>query len=221
MRERSTETEDGTMSSPELRIEERAAMLALMAAAREIANPELREASGFVLVGAPRRRLNELRYVVSRKEGNAYVHELTDQGWAWCTAELSRERPARVGSAGGALYAVLVGLRRYLQRVDLRLADVFRDDGPTIPEDNLEIRIRAAYHTLAARPGSLVSLTDLRQLLGEAAKVDVDAALTRMNRISEVTIVPEANRKSLSKEDRDAAVRIGGEAKHLLSIGAP
>jgi hypothetical protein len=164
--------------------------------------------------------LNELKLVASRKQKGAFAHELTDDGWAWCAKELSRDRPPNSGSAGGALYAILAGLRRYLERADLKLSDIFGSDPKSLPQPNVEIesRIRMAYMSLAKERGEWVSLTKLRPLLGGASKAEVDTALQRMNRNPRVNLVPDSNQKTLTNEDRESAVRIGGEFKHLISM---
>lgn len=87
-------------------------------------------------------------------------------------------------------------------------------------ETDLVARIRAAYADLAREPGAWVSLTKLRPLLGDAPRADVDEALRQMNRMPDVNIVPESNQKALTPQDRDAAVNIGDQDKHLLWIGA-
>ena len=47
----------------------------------------------------------------------------------------------------------------------------------------------------------------------------VDEALRRMNRSSEgVTVAPEEDQKTLTRAEREAAVRIGVQYKHLLRI---
>ncbi|MER6824491.1 hypothetical protein ABT352_00680 [Streptosporangium sp. NPDC000563] len=86
---------------------------------------------------------------------------------------------------------------------------------------DVEQRIRAAYRKLATEPGAWVSLTRLRPLLGEVPRATVDETLIRMNRMSnDVNIIPEANQKTLSQKDRDAAVTMGEQEKHLLKIEA-
>ena len=83
---------------------------------------------------------------------------------------------------------------------------------------DIEARIRAAYIELAREPGTWVSLTKIRPLLGDATRAEVDDVLTLMNRMPGVNIVPESNQKTLTQQDRDAAVTIGDQAKHFLSI---
>jgi hypothetical protein len=222
------------MSVDDLGIKERAVLLALMAEAREVSNPELDELAGLRLDGASRRKLNQRRLVDSRRQGRSYAHLLTDDGWAWCAKELTAGRPARAGTAGGALYAVLAGLHRYLERSDRKLADVFRREAATAVSGHsgtpgapgpsatpeLERRVRAAYRSLAREPRGWVSLAQLRPLLGDIAREDLDATLRRMSLTARATLVPRSNQKVLSDREREAAVRIGGEDNHLLSIDA-
>jgi hypothetical protein len=207
-----------------LSLPETTILLILMAEAQEISNPELKERYGLTLDGKSRLKLNDLKFVDSRKVGRGFVHSLTDQGWVRCAAELSvTSPPARSGSAGAALYALLAGLGRYIERSNLSLAEVFGEVGGSprqsdAPQLDLESRIRKAYRESAREPGGWVSLTELRSLLGGVAKADVDAALRQMNQLPDVNIVPESNQKTLTQADRDAAVRLGGQEKHLISI---
>lgn len=215
------------MPADNLGIKERAALLALMAQAREVSNVELERIAGFRLHGRELRKLRALQLVESHRtaRNRPLVHLLTDEGWAWCAAELAAaERPPRSGSAAGALYAVLAGVHRYLERSDLKPADVFRrvGDSPPAPEPSpapdLQDRIRLAYGKLAGSPGDLVSLTQLRPLLADTPRGPVDAALRQMSRARRANLVPQANQKTLSLADRDAAVRIGNEDCHLISV---
>ncbi|MBL7498542.1 hypothetical protein I6A84_29600 [Frankia sp. CNm7] len=101
-------------------------LLALMAAGAAVSNPELVARYRLSLDGADRRRLGELGLVTSRRAGRSYVHELTDAGWARCRRELSAPVPEeRVVIPVGAVYALLAGLGRHLDRAGLGLADVF------------------------------------------------------------------------------------------------
>ena len=209
-----------------LGIKERAALLALMAEAAEVSNTDLKARLGFPLDGAERRRVNGLKLVASRRDGNSpYSHELTERGWAWCAKELSSETPPRSGSAGGALYAVLAGLNRYMKRADLQLSDIFGPETegpePQPPAIPIEASIRTAYKSLVKDPTDWVSLTKLRQRLGDFSKSEIDAALKQMSRSHQIHLVPDSNQKTLTNEDREAAVHIGGEYKHLISIGEP
>jgi hypothetical protein len=63
-----------------------------------------------------------------------------------------------------------------------------------------------------------VPLVRLRTLLADLPREDVDAALTRMNLLPDVFVDPQSNQKTLSPEERAAAVRIGDQDKHQISI---
>jgi hypothetical protein len=200
----------------ELGIKQRAALLTLMAEAREVSNNELAELTGFRVTGDVRRVLNELGLVTSVRAGitKPYQHELTDAGWAWCASELTARTPPRAQSAGGALYAVLGSLARFLERSGLRLHEVFEAG-----ELAIDGRVRAAYAKLAPEPRAWVGLATLRDALNGESRAEVDQALHRLNRAADVNLIPESNQKVLTEEDRDAAVRIGGEDRHLIAIG--
>ncbi|WP_410578464.1 hypothetical protein [Amycolatopsis sp. lyj-108] len=202
-----------------------AAMLVLMVIAREMSNPELDEMVGFTLDGKERRQLNDLDLVSSDRSkvlrGRPFVHELTEYGWAWCEEELSTEGvPSPRTSLGSALYVLLGGLGRHLRRERLRLADLFMPEVQLTAEE-IETRIRIAYRKLSQAPRDWVGLVDLRPMLGEASTVDVDAVLKELSRSGQVRLVPESNRKALTAAAHAAAVRIGGEDNHLLSIEEP
>lgn len=203
------------MPDDKLGIRQRAVLIALMSAGRKMSNTELKKLWKLDLTGEDRRGLNERRLVDTRTDERPYVHELTEKGWKWCLDEMSEPMPDKAGSGGGGMYALLAGVSRYLTRADLTLADMFAQAG--LPAD-LEVRIRAAYRELAGKPGDWVSLTDLRPRLGGAPRAKVDDVLRRMDGTPEVNVVPEANQKTLTAQDRAAAVRIGGEDNHLLSI---
>jgi len=201
-----------------------AAMLALMVLAREVSNPDLETVVGFRLYGKERTKLNDRGMVASRKQGSTFHHELTDRGWAWCTEELGAgDPPPPRSSLAAALYVVLGGIGGYLQRENLSLADIFTPEAAEEVEltaEEVESRIRTAYRKLARAPRDWVGLVDLRPLLGDASAAHVNAVLKELSRTKQAHLVPESNRKTLTAADHDAAIRIGGEDNHLLSIEA-
>jgi hypothetical protein len=84
----------------------------------------------------------------------------------------------------------------------------------------IENRIRAAYSKLARSSRGWVGLVDLRPMLGDVSTQDVDAVLKELSRTGQAHLVPESNRKVLNAADHEAAIRIGGEENHLISIEA-
>jgi hypothetical protein len=206
-RERQTHVADDQLTA-----QERLALLALMAAAREVDNTELQDIAGVKLDGAPRRRLNELKLVESRRVGRSFRHTLSDRGWRRCQDELGAPRPPRSGSYGGVLFAVLDGLRRYGAQAGPRLAEVFTPD--------VERMVRAAYRELADSPAAPVRLSALRERLTDVQDKLVDAELTRMAELPGVHLREEANQQLLTDDDRAAALRLGGLDRHNLQIEA-
>ncbi|GAA1308018.1 hypothetical protein Psi02_65930 [Planotetraspora silvatica] len=209
------------MSDTNLSLPEVAALVVLMVEAGEIANPDLAERYGLTLDGKRRLRLNELKLVDSWKQGRAYVHVLTDAGWARVAEEFRAEAiSARAaggqlkGSPGPIIRALIGGVQGFMERTDRRLSDVFG------PVSNVEALIREAYAELVMEPGGWVSLTELRVLLRDVARTKVDETLRRMAAMPDVDVVPESNQKALTRRDREAALVIGDQDKHLLAIGA-
>ncbi|MDT5292485.1 MAG: hypothetical protein QOF88_7374 [Mycobacterium sp.] len=203
---------------------EQAVLLVLMAEARPVRNPEL-VTLGPKLEKDKRDRLNHRGLIETTTVDRVLVHELTERGWRLCAKLIGTETPARSSGQGKALYTLLRGLRRHFDREDLAPGNVFLplDDSP--PEgdadplgDDVEAKVRAAYVRLAARAGGWVDLVRLRGELPDVSKHQLDAALTRMYRTPGVSLIPEENQKTLTAEDRAAAVEIGDQDKHLIAI---
>lgn len=204
-----TSGEHNSMDDNDLTARQQAALLTLMAEAREMTNRELRDVAGAELERKDRERLLAIGYVSCQTDRAPYVHELTPAGWSWCQRFLSTGR--RIQRSGpSATLAVLRGLDRHLRDSTLSLRDVFRP--------SLEDRIRAAYARAARRPGALVSLAVLRPLLADVARDEIGETLDHMITLPDVRLSGETNQKTLSDDDRKAAVEIGGELKHYLAI---
>jgi hypothetical protein len=83
-------------------------------------------------------------------------------------------------------------------------------------------RIRDAVAELLKGIGDrYVMISDVRAALSDLGRDDVDAALRELFSAPEVSIVPEPNQKVLTQQERDGAVRIGDQDKHLISIRKP
>ncbi|OBG86398.1 hypothetical protein A5699_21630 [Mycobacterium sp. E802] len=208
----------------ELTGSEQAVLLVLMAESRPVPNPEL-ERLGPKLDKPRRDRLNRLGLIESTGT-RPLVHELTDAGWALCRALFGADAPPRSTGQGKALYTLLGALHRYFEQSELVPADVFLPAEPESPEPESpepvaadpEVRLRTAYTGLAARPGGWVSLLRLRQAVPELPRPTVDAALISLYQQPGVSLIPEENQKVLTPADRDAAVEIGNQDKHLIAI---
>ena len=202
-------------------IPERAVMIALMALNRETPNAELKRRYGLDVRKPTREKLNREGLLQSRKLGaKGFAHELTDAGWAWVVAELDAPAPPRAGSAGGALYALLNGLRVALDARGMVIQELFDPIDPMAPPRTgpLRDRIRQAYSNLASRPWDWVELRDLRTQLGDCSRREVDLELTRMFREKDVNLTLHEDRGRLTQADRDAALRLGVDDMHLISM---
>jgi hypothetical protein len=199
---------------------QRAALLVLMASPTgKMSNNELDEVAHFRLHGQERKPLNKAGWVETDEKATPHVHELTDAGMKWCVEELKTRAPERAGSPlVGALYAVLAGLDRHLERTGSSLSALFQGAEKHGAPADTESQIRAAYRGLAREPGGWVSMADLRDRLGDISSSDIETALKQMIRKPGVMLIPEADQASLKPRDRQAAVRIGGEFKDLLAI---
>ena len=81
-------------------------------------------------------------------------------------------------------------------------------------------RIQKAVTDLAAETGSQwVKVTDLRERLAHVARTDLDRVLVGLYCDQKLNLVPRSAQQLLTRGDREAAVLVGGEAKHLVSWG--
>jgi hypothetical protein len=244
------------MTDKKLSLPETAALIVLMAEAREVTNPELKRHYGWEIDKKSRDRLRALKLIECRKQGRAFVHVLTDAGWARVAEDFRSGVSVGSGSPRAIILALTAGLGGFMRHSGHSLADLFSEQEPpgaetppgddVVPADSdaealtegpatgapggnasppsgpageIEARIRTAYSQLAAEPGAWVSLTRIRPLLEDLAKGEVDAVLVHMNQLPDVNIVPESNQKTLTARDRDAAVTIGDQDKHLIWVG--
>jgi hypothetical protein len=210
---------------------ETATLFVLLLENREVPNPDLKNEYGIDLRPAGRTRLNDAGLVKTHKEGRRFVHTITDTGVDWCEQELADglEPPSRPGPQVRLTFElfrqVVLGLRRH----GLGLVDILRPGGEKSPPEpeppaedetpaDLESRIRSAYQALAVKPQDWVRLAKLRPRLNGTGRDEVDKTLLAMTMTGYVHLAPDSNRKSLTDADRDAAIRIGTEDKHLVAI---
>lgn len=114
-------------------------------------------------------------------------------------------------------YASQRGLDRVTAVERLLTIGLETSDTSTAPQD-LTSQIRAAYFSLAPRRAAYVSLTDLRPLLADIDRKTLDAEILRLHVAEDANLIPEENRRVITPEDRVAAIIVGGEPRHLISI---
>ncbi|QOC94202.1 hypothetical protein [Micromonospora craniellae] len=211
---------------------ETAALFILLAEAVPVANVRLTQEHRCELKKGSREKLERLKLIEVERISGRLVLTLGEKGWAHCHAQLAAgSAPPGSGAIGGALYAVLWRWGRFLAAQQLSLGEFVtvsnapavtgpQAGGRTPVGPDADERVCTAYASLAPRAGDLVSLADLRDMVGDLTTADVDAALRRLHRRRGVTLVPEANQKTLDARTRAAAVVIGDQPKHSIAMGA-
>lgn len=198
------------------------ALVVLMAEARQLTNNELKDLAGFSLTGTDNRKLVDLGLVETDRSHRPFSHHLTDKGWKVMREQIHAAEPPKAGgSAARSLFTLLANLHRSLDRLQVSYADFFKQTAASVdagPADDVEARIRAAYADLAPAPGTWIGLADLRGRIADLDKRTVDDALRALLARPGVRIIPVANTKSLTDRDRAAALRIGEEDNHTISI---
>jgi len=205
------------------------ALVILMAEARVVTNDELHEMAGCRLTGKEWTDLRDAGLISDGKNGNLLTFQLTEKGWLFC--KRLHEADVNVGNstAGRSIFVLLGGLHRSLDRLRVSHGDFFKQPGPAstaedpgpVVSDDVETSIRAAYRELVRRPGQWIGLADLRDRLTGLDRTSVDDTLVAMAQRDGVRIIPVANVKALDDRDRAAALRMGGENHHALSIASP
>jgi hypothetical protein len=205
------------MTGAELTSVQRFVLVTLMIKAIPLPNTYLTNDAHISLKADKRRELQKLELITVTEK--PLVLELTEKGWAQAIGELGGAVPARAGSAGGALYAALGFLRSLCDHLDVAPSELFRlsvrqtgSQAAPAPAD-FEASIRKAYGQVA-RSGEYVSLATVKNAL----QTEVDSTLVRMNRESDVNLIPNSQQGDLTADDRAAAVKIGNQDRHLIAI---
>jgi hypothetical protein len=175
--------------------------------------------------GKDRKALEKAKIAASEKRGRSIWIEVTDTGWAWANDHLASPLPTRTQSAGPIFQAWLKHLQAFLRREGHALGDVFASpvkltrtevDSPIALED----RIRSVY--LDATGGvwnRRVRLAELRRRLSDVAKEPLDAALLKMQQAAQLVLFRLDNQREITEADREAALSVGGEPRHVLHMG--
>ncbi|MBB5048827.1 hypothetical protein HNR60_003597 [Rhodopseudomonas rhenobacensis] len=167
---------------------------------------------------------------VAKGERQAYLLTVTDKGWDWAERHLADPLPE--SGVAFVLQAWLKRLAAYLKARDLRLADVLgtpavpdpaesaAPDGKPAPAEptDLRQRIRDAYLAVAGGFNRRALLKDLRAKLPEIERSALDAALKQMQREQQASLMQLDNRIDVTDADREAAIQIGNEPRHIVWI---
>ncbi|MCE6998594.1 hypothetical protein LZG04_27900 [Saccharothrix sp. S26] len=212
------------MANTPLSIPEKSALLALLMIGRTASNTEIRDLYGFTIEKAVRESLIDRKLIEaqqSKVHKNAWVHDLTEPGWKRCREQFADAPPPGVQRKDRLLYGLAQWVDIVFVKTGWELADVYAEPEPEPEpktESTVDERIITAYHELVTDSGAWVGLAELRRALPDVGVPEFDAALHRIAEMPSVFFTPEMNQKLLTEADRRAAVRLGGEEKHLLSI---
>lgn len=122
--------------------------------------------------------------------------------------------PARPSRARGKKSSSTAGAGATLPQVDTGI-------NPVPAPADLDTRIRDAYRQLAPRPGDTVDLADLRDQLPDVPKDQLDAALTKMLADDRIQLEPEPFGHRIGDREKAAAINIGDEDRHDITMGEP
>jgi hypothetical protein len=214
------------MPKYELDSGDRALLVLLMTIGTDVANVDLAEVHGADVKKERRDKVEKLRLITVVKIDNRISVGLTDNGRD-AVLEMITNPPAPGGGLQvAATNALLAQAGRHLAHNGGKPADFFQASGDVAIQPHVDLdldaikeRVQEAYRQLARRPGDWVKLGALRGRLGGIPRDRVDQALTELNRTASVTVAPDANQKSLTAADREAAVVIGNQPKHAIAIG--
>ncbi|RSD22000.1 hypothetical protein [Amycolatopsis eburnea] len=92
---------------------------------------------------------------------------------------------------------------------------------PDTPESRFDAALTEDVNKLTGgKYQGWAGMVDLRKTLDARglSRAEQDKQLKRMSAEGKISIVPEDNRKALREEDHDAAIHIGGEPNHLVTL---
>ncbi len=222
------------MSKVQLTVPARRALLALLILNTDDAtNSALEERCGVKIDAPTRTLLVKSKLVKAERRGNPYYYSLTGDGKEQAQLELAAAAPDR----GAKLqYAIANALAKVMADCDLKATEVFGEDPifrqtqekPSatagvevrdLTDEEIESEVLATYERLAGRRSDLVSLVKLRGNLLGIRRQSLDRVLKAMDRRRVIHLDPDSNRKALPPEAHEAAISIGGEDKHFISVG--
>ncbi|WP_051703941.1 hypothetical protein [Glycomyces sp. NRRL B-16210] len=204
------------MSDIEFKVPEFNLLLALVHLRGSGTTAVFREAFGFEKVEtSAQKALLAKELIVIDKGVRPYVYELTDAGWLTARQLLSETAPAGVSSrTARILWAVIGDFSNHMQRTNTELADIY----PARLEPTTAERIVEAYGELVEDSGDWLPLRSLRDHLASTDRDELDKVLTELHAEKAVLLIPESNQKTLTEADREAAIWLGGEYRHLIGI---
>ncbi len=206
------------MPDPAFSVPECNLMLALVHLRGYGTTTEFKESFGFDKVEAPARRaLTGQGLLVVDKSVRPYGYELTDAGWLTARKLLAEPAPKGISSrTARILWAVMGDFSAHMDRTGAELADLYPPPAAPDPRD----AVRSAYRELVGEDTDWLPLRRLRAHLDDLDRETLDRALEDLLGSHSIRLIPESNQKTLTEADRDAAIWLGGQYRHLIAIEA-
>lgn len=202
---------------------ERIALFALLSPSLQLSTAEIKRTLGITIGPAVRASLKDRELVVVLDRPIRL--ELTEKGWQVAASEL--ERPAAPNDPP-TLKLLHHQSRQWLSTLRERgvgLIDLYTqapapETTPTAePPKTVGARVIEAYEDLVGTPGGWVGLARLREHLADVKRDELDEVLTALFRDGRIKLITEVNQKTLTQADRDAALHVVGDDKHLYAVG--
>jgi hypothetical protein len=172
--------------------------------------------------------------VKSEKINRGIFLTVEDKGWAWAADNMTADLSVRSTAGGFVLKDLLARLAAFIRTQDLRLAEIFsvkatpdagikvphKPNGEELTATDLRDRIRTAFQKISGgRFNTSIPLRDLRAELPDVDRTTLDKALLKITREEEgATLMQIDNGIEITEADREAAIQVGNEARHLLWI---
>jgi hypothetical protein len=170
-----------------------------------------------------------------KNKKQAFVLTVTDKGWHWAGTAAIDCAVARSPAAADVLRGLIAHLGVYMQARNIPLAEILAAAAapptatepqpspppvPTSPQPtDLRERIRAAFLKLTGdKFNTRVRLADLRALLSDLDRATQDEAIFAVAHESDADLLQLDNRIDITDADREAALQVGNEPRHLLWI---
>ncbi len=176
------------------------------------------------------------RLISVEKRNRAIFLNVEEEGWSWAADHMDAELSTRSTAGSFVLRDLLARLAVFAKLRNIPLAeilsaapppstagDVLHIEPPPVPPlpqpADLRERIRAAFLKLTG--GALntrVRLADLRVLLSDLDRATQDKAILAIAGETDADLLQLDNRIDITDADREAALYVGAEPRHLLWI---
>lgn len=185
--------------------------------------PELKPAEKQALVDAG--------YLHVSKRGAAKIITTSERAWSWAeTADPVVLLKSRSALGATVLEALLNRLLPLLREREIGLSELFpREKAPksapaasaSPSPQSLPERIEATCLRLTSGARQTrVKLLELRRGLPDVPRSALDSALLELQREKKLVLYREDNSAALRDEDREAALLVGNEPRHLVLLDA-